>query len=559
MATPMVERPLSVIPERRPRSPEIIDVDAFDSDEIQFVGHSFHQAHPPRPPQRRRINPSGEGASASTSIFISDSDDEPPTPGRPNAGPSRAPNYSFRIFPPPPPPMNTFVPPVPPLPPQHAGQSSFPMRRRPPPHPRHASGVIRPIEQPFDFEAHIEPPPPPPRQPPLIPAPRSHHQPVMGLGGALISLNRQNMIQEGIARQRRERERFRRTWQLPSFTEASGYISDAFRRFSDFRAAHGDDDVLDFFTGSDWYNEPFIDEADALDDPEAGAGMAPYLFGMPRRGANRRPLYRREDPDYKQSYTHPGPPSAGFTFDFGPPPPTDSILVLDDSPGPSSSASASSSSQSDEANVILVCAHCLDPLVLGGGVSDEGERLKKKVWGLRCGHMLDGKCIDDMMKPSSHPPTDIVVDDGASSMDRNGKGKGKGKAKEVQEEVKDFQPSTSVTQHPDDNSMRSRLRPRYPGASSSHTHPHAPVTVPSPPDDTSRPARRPPTSRRRRLTQSLPSRARGKGKGKAQQPIVEAEHEWKCPVTGCGRVHVSLLIDGQWVMDKERGAIGIYV
>jgi hypothetical protein len=51
---------------------------------------------------------------------------------------------------------------------------------------------------------------------------------------------------------------------------------------------------------------------------------------------------------------------------------------------------------------------------------------------------------------------------------------------------------------------------------------------------------------------------RNKGKNKVVEQVVEATHEWTCPLSGCSKVHVSLLIEGEWTMDKERGAIGIY-
>ncbi|KAG9315387.1 hypothetical protein JVU11DRAFT_4534 [Chiua virens] len=89
-------------------------------------------------------------------------------------------------------------------------------------------------------------------------------------------------------------------------------------------------------------------------------------------------------------------------------------------------------------------------------------------------------------------------------------------------------------------SMRSRLRPRRTLGS---THPSVPTT----------------TSNGRRSRSQATQRSNRKGKGKMKAPAVEAEHEWNCPVSGCGRVHLSLLMDGRWTMDEKRGAIAVFV
>ena len=55
---------------------------------------------------------------------------------------------------------------------------------------------------------------------------------------------------------------------------------------------------------------------------------------------------------------------------------------------------------------------------------------------------------------------------------------------------------------------------------------------------------------------------KGKGKARARvlpKPAIEAEHEWRCPIAGCGRLHYSVRIEGGWRNDEGRGAIALFV
>lgn len=118
--------------------------------------------------------------------------------------------------------------------------------------------------------------------------------------------------------------------------------------------------------------------------------------------------------------------------------------------------------------------------------------------------------------------------------------KGKGKAAEPSSESYDpLDLFTTVA-----SSIRSRLRPRPQSTSGTGT---TPVANPG----------------QLRPIRPLPHRrqpgSRGKGKGKANVPVVEAEHQWKCPVASCARIHTSLLIEGKWVTDDKAGAIAVYV
>ncbi|KIM85037.1 hypothetical protein PILCRDRAFT_817877 [Piloderma croceum F 1598] len=428
------------------------------------------------------------------------------------------------------------------------------MRRHPPPHP---FGIVRPNEQPFPFESNIragdnqadDGPPPP-----LAAAPPSHHVPAMGLGGALIAMHRSNQdahprANHGLANRARARRapRVQSSWILPSFGDIfSGEFIP--RR----RSTVQEEDII--------YPEDDNDDAFfALLTSNADD----YYYGNRARieAQNGRTL-RHFEPDYKPAYTHPGKPAPGFTFDFAPSSESSalssstSVIVVDDSPGPSTSAS--SSSHNDDPNTILVCARCMDALVTGDSMTG-AEHIRRKIWALRCGHLLDGKCIEELVKPASLAASTV---DTSRVADAKGKGKevvsteplpldkGKGRAIERSDSY-DQLDFLSPPVPPESNSIRSRLRPR-PHSTASH--------APHPPSD--------PTSVSQRVTRQLPSQwqqtsrqqlVKGKGKGKAKTSLVEAENHWRCPVTGCAKVHTSLLVEGKWIMDDKAGAIAVYV
>ncbi|EGN99196.1 hypothetical protein SERLA73DRAFT_182075 [Serpula lacrymans var. lacrymans S7.3] len=552
-----VDQPTPVVPERRRRqSPEIIDVDLLDDDDIlQVTGHS---------PQRRRLTDGASSVSAGRdSILVLDSDEERDIQfiGSNFSPPRMRSNNRSRIFSPPPHIQPDVIPPVPPVPPQFV-----PMRRRPPPFPRNptdTSGVVLPNEHPFPFEASFRPAarrrenPSAPIPPPAAARP-SHHVPPMGFGGALLAMTRHALgngsrsnDDDGMARRRR-------------FLYPPTAVG-MFRRWGGFD--YNPDAVADF------EDEAFAFLAD--DDPDRP--FYHYTGGS----LAAKPV----EPDYKPEFTHPDKPPPGFTFDFAPQssapstPPSNSrsVIVVDDSPGPSSA----SSSLSEEAGVTLACAHCRDPLILGGADVAEG-RSGRKLWGLRCGHLLDGKCVDGIMKPAiPDPPPEFDL-----KPDVKGKGKanaeasywgplfsnpvtpskGKGKAVENENQDRDVATDTHISPshpQPPDGSIRSRLRPRHPHSPNA-MHSTVSYDFPASPSPNrisgrSGPRRRGPANASPSGFGSLRYRGKGKGKGKAKGPTIEAEHEWRCPVSGCEQIHVSLLIDGKWTADKTRGAIAVFV
>ncbi|CDO74934.1 hypothetical protein BN946_scf184945.g6 [Trametes cinnabarina] len=363
--------------------------------------------------------------------------------------------------------------------------------------------------------------------------------------------------------------------------------------------SEADNDFVSPFENDDaWFGPP--DRPDRL-----RFGFDPSRYGpAPEKIA----LWRRE-------YTHPWKLTPGFTYDFAPsedptitsgntsPP----IYLDEDGAGPSSSASTSSSATAVETT--LVCARCLEPLVLApsNDTSYQSEEMKmRRVWALRCGHMLDGKCVADLMVPPEAPAESVSMEPTEEQLIANAKGKGKaregadidmphavagegdvplaeetaipdrkGKRKAVEppeSQAPPKRPALASAAKPEPNSIRSRLRSHgRAGADESPSSSGAPayVTAAAAENDsfsssTRRGRRQPgtsPVSTAQTQSQTR-SRAKGKGKGKAkveQKPLIEAEHEWKCPVAGCGCVHYSVRVNGVWKTDETRGPIALFV
>ncbi|KAI1797172.1 hypothetical protein LXA43DRAFT_983033 [Ganoderma leucocontextum] len=611
-------------------SQEVIDVDALEddgSDSIVFSGfrRAANQGSPRRLADRlaedglaymgfrasstsstggRRSHTSG-GAQAGPSRAISDdiiileSDDE----GGPSSSSSRAPRSNMTrsrlVSPPPPRTQRGNTPAVPALPPHLASQSSFPRRRQRPayqaPYPPPS---IRPRADPLPFEARILPQLPPRHA--FGAAPRSHHQPAMGFGGAILALNRQSALEEA---NRRERDARSNAFNLPSFTEM-------FRRMTSGLADSGaPESAAGSGSGRTRWQRLWpwaFDEPDA----EIGRNLSPasdddMLFDLlPPLGNLHRSMLEKPI-HWKPEYTHPNKAGPGFTHDFAPSEGEQSsafgspspIIVLDeDEAGPSHAGSSSSSATAVETT--LVCARCLDPLILGAPHgATEDERKKCRVWALRCGHMLDGKCIAELYAPPSFPlaaieeepvkgkgkaradpdldtdasqakpRSDVQPDEPAVPIaDR----KGKRKAVEPLEPESPSKRARIAEPALEGNSIRSRLRSHArlaaaadaapPEASTASTYPH-----PSPTRRSQRYAHAAPSGSASGSgpgTGSGAGRGKGKGKGKARvgtKPAIEAEHEWKCPVAGCGRVHYGVRVQGEWKNDEGRGAIALFV
>jgi hypothetical protein len=446
--------------------------------------------------------------------------------------------------------------------------------------------VVRPNPEPFAFERTLMPhmmrpasnPPPGDALPP-------RHRPVINLGGGFASSNHQ--LEAELIRRQQARDRARQ------------------RYFEHLRIARGIHQRHGFLSQTlgrifpSWlFGDPTEDEMmDALAFSELATGdVGPFGFGDDRAQS------RRTTHEYRVTYTHPCPPPAGFTHDFESPSPSVTIIDVDEEPGPSTQASGSSSPIKNNENVnTLVCARCLDPLVLGGSSMSEDERSRRRLWGLRCGHMLDGKCIAELMKPQSAPdleptwtevagielPSSGLQGQSSSTQSQDGTqsvvlddaippdGKyparltnARGKARAFEQPSQSSQPTEVAADQAafaGNNSIRSRLRPRNNSGNVVHISSSSVTSSDACAQLSQSSSQRSPATGNRSIVANAHhhprKRARGKGKGKqkAMEPVILERHEWRCPVALCERSHLSLHIESRgWVMDETQGAIPIF-
>ncbi|KAF5379841.1 hypothetical protein D9615_005762 [Tricholomella constricta] len=540
MAT-ILERPMSalsdapVVPQqrRRPSIVEVIDVDLLDD---------------PTPSTSSRPTSRPTGRTQPETILLLDSDDEDPAQLGSSGSSSARPDQRRQRLTSPPPPASagpSQIPPVPRIPRRYSGLASYIAPRRLPPDA--SPPVVRPIDQPFEFEANLRSSPPAPgsaalhvhpnrhRRVPYVEVRTNHqarHVPSLGLGGAIISLNRARA--DDLHEMRRERHRHLLHNNTNIGAEAPGFLARAgntMRRIYTTFARGNDNDMDD-----DEYPEMQMMLAhdlgldvgliDRFDHPARGFALQEMLF---RSRENRQ---RHLEAEYKAEYTHPGQPESGFTFDFTQPDPEPVLsrpapIIIDleadsdDTPVAGPSTKPAPPSPVSKVHTLLVCARCLDPLVLGGGLVGD-ERQKKKVWALRCGHMIDGKCLGVVGVPEEPNP------ESERRADSSGKGKGKARA-----DVASFEIAP-----PPANTIRSRLRSRAP----------PPAAAPVASSSTSAPAAAPPST--------SPTILGKRKRASHAKPRIEAIHEWKCPVPGCERVHASVKIGGAWTPEPVIGSGG---
>lgn len=438
----------------------------------------------------------------------------------------------------------------------------------------------------------------------------------MGFGGALIALNRQEALErrrQQEARQRAVTHARAHMFGLPSFGDIiRQFTSNAPTTPPQPRQSH-------------WWAQLL-----GVEDDEAGLQVAENfnLFGpfdwMPfeevplQAAAAVPPRTTAVSPSvWQSSYTHPDKMLPGFTSDFSESPSVSastghSVIILDDDSSPSTKGRVTKTDSHSPVDMTttLVCARCLDPLVLSNDESSlpsEAARRNRRVWALRCGHMLDGKCVHELMLPPPQNEEPKVDEDTIPSLrDVKGKGKaravstsdsdmlidsavsdkkGKGKRPADHSPTIDTRPSkmpfvgassidspSSLSQllptdivDPPVDSIRSRLRPRR---AQQDTSPGSRLSDSS---QSAQPERRIRILSHRQGVSALPpidtllpphSPKKSKGKRRARpprQPKVEAYFEWQCPVAGCEKRHVSMLIRGEWKMDPNEGAIILFL
>ncbi|KAH9945426.1 uncharacterized protein BXZ73DRAFT_38458 [Epithele typhae] len=573
---------------------DIIDVDALDDSIFTITG--FRSRHPRglsdslatdglaylgfrrAPNPRRSQTTSGARAGPSTrlrdeDVIVLNSDDDDAAPSTSRAGRGHTGSHARLRSPPPPRPVRGYTPDVPTIP---SDRELSRRRRRHLHSPIAVPPSIRPSEQPMPFENRIGSLPRlPPRgaAPAFAPAARSHHQPAMGFGGAMIALNRQHAAEEA---QRREHE------------ETQGFFtsfSDIFRRLQNYRSRLATPDGPQ---GWGRYMPWAYDTAEPTLDPEFDMNDD-WLRGFPAPPSLGN-HHQQEKAHYRPEYTHPMKAAPGFTHDFAPVDDSPAaaspgtIVIDDNEAGPSNAGSSSSSVTAVETT--LVCARCLDPLVLAPPTSaSEDVRKRTRVWALRCGHMFDGKCMEAIMAPPQAPEDDALLSSASASASGSAKGKGKaqddwsssdetgstsdakGKRKAAGPPAGDAPPrkrheasyvpedSSLVPSVPEEGGMRSRLRShRRPGVGDAATS--ASRSGPAPVAESAAT----PTQTARGPRKARGSRGKGKGRAKAPAgPVYEAEHEWRCPVAGCNHAHISVLMEGEWLNDATRGGIALFV
>ena len=308
-----------------------------------------------------------------------------------------------------------------------------------------------------------------------LPPPR---RPIINLGGGFTSSNYQ--LEAELSRRQQARDRARQRY---------------FEHLRIARGIHQRHGFLSQTIGRIFPSWLFADPTeDEMMDALAFSELAAPDFGLFGYGEDRAP-FRRTTHEYRVAYTHPYPPASGFTHDFESPSPSVGVIDVDEEPGPSTSGSSSPSKNNEDFNT-LVCARCLDPLILGGSNMSEDERSRRRLWGLRCGHMLDGKCIDELMKPRPAPDLELTRTDVAaieppskglqgqsnSTQSRDGTQsvvpgeatpsegksasrftKARGKARAIEPPSQSSKPAEVTNDQSaftENNSMRSRLRPR---------------------------------------------------------------------------------------------------
>lgn len=500
------------------------------------------------------------------------------------------------MFSPSPPPLRAYpIPPVPPLP-------NTPDRQRRPRAATDFAGVFLPMNGPHPLEGVLEldparvqavnlqqnVEPPPPRE-------QQRRPNNMGLGGALLALNRRNEWENP----------YPRTGDPPQegldflgLAAGLNHGLNAIRRFFNVRPDANREEL-----------EPGMREAlELLGEEERNRNIQQHRPNgqQPDRliPYTQRQVPEKELTDYKPYFTHPDKVESGFSNDFAL---QESNAIYSDG--------GSSSSTNEGSLTELACAGCSDALVMNVTGPEDIVR-KTKLWALRCGHILDGKCIEQIMKPPPPAPPPVeengaapslilqklnetnanALADFASSTDKGKRKadaldgaeqfpvttdrKGKGRAYPVI-------PLTSTAPvwatmggtpsawtpapDPSSDSIRSRLRPRNASVGYADNdatdvprfnegQPQQEITLPPPPPGDEGPVTRSRRGRGRNPRGRAPAKSRRpkKGKAKPKAPVIEAEHVWHCPVASCQREHKSHLIEGQWKMAENEGAIPMY-
>ncbi|CAG8768888.1 11051_t:CDS:1, partial [Acaulospora colombiana] len=126
-------------------------------------------------------------------------------------------------------------------------------------------------------------------------------------------------------------------------------------------------------------------------------GLEETFLG-PEPPSEEREIDLPDAPEYQTSFTHPGKAIPGFTSEFAPLEIIDLDSddeydpLFDDDPRPRKKKGKEKAITPK--TLKTVCAMCKDPLVMGATTED------RRNYALRCGHIVDGKCLWNIAKPA---------------------------------------------------------------------------------------------------------------------------------------------------------------
>ena len=243
------------------------------------------------------------------------------------------------------------------------------------------------------------PPPPPPDDPPP-PPPR----PRIGLGGAVLRRGNQQ-INYGTALPARRPEPYPAV-DLPQFEERLHARAERVRRAREAQHAEHPGMIANIVHNLMNGGDPNGERMEALLNRLRPAGVGRFIPGL-HPGAGQA----TEDPSAITARI-PMPEALdlpeGFTSDFD----LNDTIEID---------------QPKHAKRFMACTKCHDPLYINDGQKSQDDR----VWGLRCGHLIDQKCLleisspqveDDRMNITRPPPggLDILGEEGGKVKKRGG-------------------------------------------------------------------------------------------------------------------------------------------
>ncbi|KAG8813108.1 hypothetical protein FRC17_001672 [Serendipita sp. 399] len=343
------------------------------------------------------------------------------------------------------------------------------------------------------------------------------------------------------------------------------------------------------------------DEAD-----ERYEALQPLLLAADVYGGGREemPIHLPNAPKYEVSFTHAGPMKPGFTSDFVPQT-LETITIEDDSEAEEFTDEDDSTMKGNWKGKgkarrrpspvkpaitapapTLICPVCKDPLRMGG--TSENERL----YGLRCGHVLDGKCLWTVAKPDdgNKAKGQLKDEDDKMEVDPNFEFTFTAPTKKQRDDDGEYQEIEDPTPRvfggvsrlrsgrereivPTPNPSR-RRRGQYRGrldgvdddpeqqqaaegstsVAGAANSPRLDLTDPFFPVLVNPPTARAAVKPRGRLRRRKVPKTRGK--------LQEEVFDWTCPVEGCAHAHASvrLIITGApWRSDEEKGAIAMFL